>query len=169
MHILNYRLADPEWFFQLWMLCIFLFWINTIIHVLLKTSIQEIIGCANPKIYWKCQSENLPDFIIRNTKNNKCTVYIGTVLSLRNFVGVQEEKCKGAGRNCHSLIQSLTYFGSLRIISSLHGPIAKRSRLVRIRINKKNNYYFFKIKKNLLHLLIIAWPLFYFKKIILNK
>jgi len=110
------------------------------------------------------QSENLPEAPIRKFtgfhnpeyKKNKCTVYIGTVLSLRNFVGVQEEKCKGAGRNCHSLIQSLTYFGSLRIISSLHGPIAKRSRLVRIRINKKNNYYFFKIKKNLLHLLIIA-------------
>ena len=29
----------------------FLFWINTIIHVLLETSIREITGCANPKIY----------------------------------------------------------------------------------------------------------------------
>jgi len=91
MHILNYELVDPEWFFQLWMFCIFLFWINTITHVLPETSIREITGCANPKIYWKRQSENLPDFRIRNTKINKCIVYRGTILSLRNLVGVQEE------------------------------------------------------------------------------
>jgi len=100
---LNYGLADLEWFFQLWMFCIFLFWINTIIHVLPETSIQEITGCANPKIDRKRQSKNLPDFIIQNTKKNKYTVHIGTVLSLRNFVGVQEEKCRGTGRNCPNL------------------------------------------------------------------
>jgi len=63
-------LADPEWFFQLWMFCIFLFWIDTIIHVLPEASIREITGCANPKIYRKRQSKNLPDFIIWNTKKN---------------------------------------------------------------------------------------------------
>jgi len=90
MHILNYGLKDPEWFFQ-WMFCIFLFWINTIIHVLPEASIQEITGCTNSKIYWKHQSENLPDFVIRNRKKNKSTIYIGTLLSLRNLMGVQEE------------------------------------------------------------------------------
>jgi len=51
----------------------FLFWINTVIHVLLKAPIQEITGHVNLKFYRKRQSENLPDFIIRN-KKNKCTV-----------------------------------------------------------------------------------------------
>jgi len=91
MHVLNYELANPEWFFHLWMFCIFLFWINIIIHVLPEASIWKITECANPKIYRKRQSKNLPDFIIRNTKK-KCTIYIGTLLSLRNLVGVQEEK-----------------------------------------------------------------------------
>ena len=86
------------------MFCIFLFWINTIIHVLPEASIREITGCINPKIYQKRQSVNLPDFIICNTKKNKCIFYIGTVLSLCNFVGVQKENCRGAGRNCLLLV-----------------------------------------------------------------
>jgi len=64
MHILNYGLADPEWFFQLWMFCIFLFWIKTVIHVLPEAPIRKITGRANPKFYQKGQSEILPDFII---------------------------------------------------------------------------------------------------------
>jgi len=55
------------------------------------------------------QSENLPEAPIRKfigfhnpeyKKIYKCTIYIGTVLSLHNFVEMQAEKCKGAGRNC---------------------------------------------------------------------
>ena len=48
-----YGLADPEYFFQLWMFCIFLFWINTIIHILPETSIRKITRCTNSKIYRK--------------------------------------------------------------------------------------------------------------------
>ena len=54
------------------------------------------------------RQENLPEAPIRKFTGfhnpeykNKCTIYIGTVLSLRNLLGVQEEKCRGAGRNCH--------------------------------------------------------------------
>jgi len=92
MHILNYGLTNLEWFFQLWMFCIFLFWINTIIHVLPEISIQKITGRANPKFYRKCQSENLSDFVIQN-KKNKCTI-----LYRDNFVFTQP--CRGARRNC---------------------------------------------------------------------
>jgi len=55
------------------------------------------------------QSKNLPEAPIRKftefhnpeyKKIYKSTIYIGTILSLPNFVGVQEEKCRGAGRNC---------------------------------------------------------------------
>jgi len=54
------------------------------------------------------QSENLSEAPIRKFtgfhnleyKKNKCTVYRGKVLSLRNLVGVQEKKCGGTGRNC---------------------------------------------------------------------
>jgi len=53
------------------------------------------------------QSENLPEASTRKFTGfynpeykKKCTVYIGTVLSLRNLVGVQEEKYRNAGRNC---------------------------------------------------------------------
>ena len=66
--------------------------------ILPDAPIRRFTGSANPKIYWKCQSENLPDFIIWNKKKNKCTIYIGTILPLHNIVGVQEEKCGGAGR-----------------------------------------------------------------------
>ena len=86
-----YGLVDLEWFFLIMDFWIqnayfelrigesrmvfsnvlhFLFWIDTIIHVISEASIQEITGCANPKIYWKRQSKNLPDFIIRNIKKN---------------------------------------------------------------------------------------------------
>jgi len=58
------------------------------------------------------QSENLPDFIIRNTKKIKYTVYIGTVFSLRNLVGVQEEKCRVAGRNCLMTLSSELFRGT---------------------------------------------------------
>ena len=61
-------LVDSEWFFQLWMFCIFLFWINIVIHVLSEAPIQKITGRANPKFYQKRQFENLLDFIIQNTK-----------------------------------------------------------------------------------------------------
>jgi len=114
-----YELVDPQWFFsimdlwiqnayfelridecrmvfQLWIFCIFLFWINIVIHVLPEAPLWEITGRANLKFYRKCQSENLPVFIIRNAKN-KC---IRTVLSLHNLVGEQEQKCRGTGRNC---------------------------------------------------------------------
>jgi len=57
-------------FFNYGCFALFLFWINTIIYVLSETSIREITGCANLKINRKRQSENLPDFIIRNTKKN---------------------------------------------------------------------------------------------------
>jgi len=53
------------------------------------------------------QSENLPEVPIHKFTGfhnpeykKKCTFYIGTVLSLHNFVVVQEEKCRGARRNC---------------------------------------------------------------------
>jgi len=58
MYILNYGLADPEGFFQLWMFCIFLLWINIIIHVLPKAPIQEITKRANSRFYRKRQSKN---------------------------------------------------------------------------------------------------------------
>ena len=51
----------------------FLFWINTIIHVLPKVSIRKFTGFHNLEY------------------KKKYTVYIGTILSLCNFVGVQEE------------------------------------------------------------------------------
>jgi len=101
----------------------FLFCINTIIHLLPEASIWEITRCTNPKIYRKCQSENLPDFIIRNTKKNKCIVYIGTVLSLRNFVGVQEEKCRGAGRNCLSFFMH-------SMVSHMHPPWWRKTKIL---------------------------------------
>ena len=66
MHILNYRSEDPKWFFQLWMFYIFLFWINTVIHVLPEAPIQKITGRANPKFYRKHQPENLSNFIIQD-------------------------------------------------------------------------------------------------------
>jgi len=58
--------------------------------------------------YRKHQSGRLPDALIQKFtgfhnpeyKKNKCTVYIGTILSLRNFVGMQKEKYRGAARNC---------------------------------------------------------------------
>jgi len=90
MHILNYGLANPEWFFQLWMFCIFFYFELTLLFMYYRkhqsrrlpdAPIQKFIGSTNPKIY---------RIIIRNTKK-KCTVYRGTVLSLRNLVGVQEE------------------------------------------------------------------------------
>jgi len=119
---LYYGLVDPEWFFTIMDFWIrnayfelriggsrrdfsimdvlhFLFWINTIIHVLPKASIWEITGCTNPKIYRKRQSENLLDFIIRNTK--KMYSLHRDIFVFAHFVGVQEEKCRGAGRNCH--------------------------------------------------------------------
>jgi len=105
MHILNYGLTDPEWFFQLWMFCIFLFWINTVIHVLPEAPIQEITRQANSKFYRKRQSKNLSDFIIWNTKKN-VQFYTGTILSLHNLVGVQEEKCSGARINCPKIMVS---------------------------------------------------------------
>jgi len=47
----------------------FLFWMNTVIHVLPEAPIQEDTG-VNPKFYQKCQFKNLPDFIIWNKKIN---------------------------------------------------------------------------------------------------
>jgi len=87
MHILNYGLADPEWFFQLWMFCIFLFWINTVIHVLPEAPIQKI----TIKFYWKRQSKNFPDFIVQNANKISVQFYIWTVLSLRNLVGCRKK------------------------------------------------------------------------------
>ena len=97
MHILNYGLANPEWFFQLWMFSILLFWINTIIHVLTEASIQNITECVNSKIYRKRQSKNLLDFIIWNTKK-MYNLYRDTFVFTQSC-GVQEEKCRDAGRN----------------------------------------------------------------------
>jgi len=73
------------------MFCIFLFWINVVIHVLPKTPIWEVTGRTNPKFYRKRQSKNLPDFVIRNVKK------INTQFLYSNgFVFAQ--LCGGAGR-----------------------------------------------------------------------
>jgi len=85
-----YGLVDPEWFFsimdfwirnayfELWIggmvfpimdvLHFFLFWINTVIHVLLEAPIWDITGHTNLKFYRKRQSKNLPNFTIQNAK-----------------------------------------------------------------------------------------------------
>ena len=64
------------------------------------------------------QSKNLPEAPIRKftefhnpeyKKIYKSTIYIGTILSLPNFVGVQEEKCRGVGRNYPSHGTCLLY------------------------------------------------------------
>ena len=44
---------------------------------------------------------------------------MGTVLSLRNLVGMQEEKCRGAGRNCLPLFTSKLNFGWIILILHL--------------------------------------------------
>ena len=90
MIFFNYGFLNPEWFFQLCMFCIFLFWINTVIHVLPEAPIWEITERANMKFDRKRQSKILPDFIIRNTKKN-VQFYIETVLSLRNLVGCRKK------------------------------------------------------------------------------
>ena len=80
-----------------------------------------------------CQSENLPEASIRKFTGfhnpeykKKCTVYIGIVLSLRNLVGVQEEKCRGTGRICLLLDDDkLLLFGPKPLFflhCKLHGP-----------------------------------------------
>jgi len=82
------------------MLCIFLFCINIVIHVLLKAPIWEVIGRANPKFYWKHQSENLPNFVIQNAKKINVQFLYKNGFVFAQYCGVQEEKCRYAGRNC---------------------------------------------------------------------
>jgi len=73
-----------------------LFWINTVIHVLSKAPIQEVIGRANPKFYRKHQSKNLPDF---GNAKNKCTFLYRDVFVFAQHFGMKEKTCNGAGRN----------------------------------------------------------------------
>jgi len=59
MHILNYGLVDSEWFFQLWMFCIFLFGLTLLFMYYRKyqsgrlpdVPIRKFTKSANPKIY----------------------------------------------------------------------------------------------------------------------
>jgi len=69
-------------------------------------------GLMDPKFYWKCQSKNFPDYP-ECKKINTVQVHfrvfkkiIETVWSLHNIVGMQKEKCRGAGRNCPRLFFS---------------------------------------------------------------
>jgi len=96
MHILNYGLADQEYFFN--------YGCFAFSNFGLTLSFMYYPGNTNPGDYRTRQSKNLLDFIIRKTKK-KCTV-----LYRDSFIFVQPYG--GAGRNCHATLARCwsTYF-----------------------------------------------------------